>query len=152
MAGSRVYPGENHSVACLVDGNSSDCRNSTQMRWTGPVDSYQADCMFAVKRAICAYHFWECDNSFGGNIYNGICKPTCDDVPKLCGTIPSTGEPLEVKRFTIGNYYHQGCTEKRSEFVKDCTAGARGKFSSSHAALYFAVFIGALPVLITKTI
>jgi len=42
---------------------------------------------------------------------------------KLCGTIPSTGQPLEVKRFTIGNYYYMGCTWKKREFVKDCTAG-----------------------------
>jgi hypothetical protein len=41
----------------------------------------QADCMYAVKRAICAYHFWECDASYGAKIYNGICEPTCSDIP-----------------------------------------------------------------------
>ena len=41
----------------------------------------QADCMYAVKRAICAYHFWECDASYGAQIYNGICEPTCTDIP-----------------------------------------------------------------------
>ena len=45
--------------------------------------------MYAVKRAICAYHFWECDASYGTKIYNGICKPTCDDIPvnHLCALI-----------------------------------------------------------------
>ena len=34
--------------------------------------------------------------------------------------------PLEVKRFTLGNYYHMGCTDKKREYIKDCTAeGAR---------------------------
>jgi hypothetical protein len=37
--------------------------------------------MYAVKRAICAYHFWECDASYGAKIYNGICEPTCSDIP-----------------------------------------------------------------------
>lgn len=38
-------------------------RASARMQWAGPADSRQADCMYAVKRAVCAYHFWECDAS-----------------------------------------------------------------------------------------
>jgi hypothetical protein len=95
--------------------------------------------MFAVKRAICAYHFWECDASYGTKIYNGICEPTCTDIPKLCGSIPSTGEPLEVKRFTLGSFYYLGCTTRRREYVKDCTAGSARVFSSSFPTSMLAV-------------
>ena len=94
--------------------------------------------MFAVKRAVCAYHFWECDASLRDQIYNGVCRyfyppnprtpfsslllsplrivlrahtrpdtssanrDTCADVPKLCGTIPSSGRLLTVDSFTLG--------------------------------------------------
>ena len=45
------------------------------MRWTGPVDSRQADCMFAVRRALCAYHFWECDASLPDEVLPLIRAP-----------------------------------------------------------------------------
>jgi len=144
MAGSRVYPGKTHSLECLRDANSSACVNSSRMLWTGPVDSFQADCMYAVKRAICAYHFWECDASYGAQIYNGICEPTCTDIPRLCGTIPSTGEPLEVKRFTLGNFYHLGCTVKKRQFLKDCTAEARRETIHSYQPFAFVLLTSAL--------
>ena len=144
MSGSRVYPGQNHSLSCLINANSTECLESSFMKWTGPVDSYQADCMFAVKRAICAYHFWECDASYGVKIYNGICKPTCDDVPRVCGTIPSTGEPLEVDKFTLGGFYYLGCTEKQRQYVKDCTAGAEHVRASFLSSTMFALLIWAV--------
>jgi hypothetical protein len=25
-----------------------------------------------------------------------VCRDTCDDIPKMCGKIPSTGEALEL--------------------------------------------------------
>lgn len=123
MSTTPVYPGVNHSKCCLDNATQECCLNSTMMTWQGPTGPRQADCMFAVKRAICAYHFWECDNSWSSKIFNGVCKDTCDDVPKLCGTIPSTGEPLQLKQFTIGGYYNLGCTRKFREQIKDCTNG-----------------------------
>jgi len=123
MAGSRVYPGENHTQCCTENATSSCCRSSPHFNWRSAVDAYQADCMFAVKRAICAYHFWECDASYHDRIFNGVCQHACDDIPKLCGTIPSTGEQLELHQFTLGGFYHLGCTVKKREYIKDCTAG-----------------------------
>mmetsp|Transcript_54970 Transcript_54970/g.128573 ORF Transcript_54970/g.128573 Transcript_54970/m.128573 type:complete len:401 (+) Transcript_54970:140-1342(+) len=124
MDGSRVYPGRNHSSCCSDNTTNACCRNSDFMRWTKPVDAVQADCMYAVKRAICSYHFWECDKSYHNKIYNGVCQHTCDDIPRLCGTIPSTGELLELRKFTLGKFYHLGCTDKKREYIKDCTASA----------------------------
>lgn len=121
MASTDVYPGGNHSQCCIDDASQECCLNSTQITWEGAEDKRQADCMFAVKRAICAYHFWECDSTWSSNVFNGVCKDTCDDVPKLCGTIPSTGEPLTLDGFTIGGFYNLGCTRKTRVQVKDCT-------------------------------
>lgn len=66
--------------------------------------------------------------SFWGTLLLGASLP-CKRLPisggdnqKLCGTIPSTGEPLEVKRFTLGNFYYLGCTNKKRQYLKDCTA------------------------------
>ena len=36
---------------------------------------------YAVRRALCAYHLWECDGAGADNIYPGVCRPTCDDIP-----------------------------------------------------------------------
>lgn len=119
----QVYPGVQHPDCCVLDKgvNSTCCRNSERRVWRGPASAQQADCMFAVKRAICAYHFWECDGSLRHKMFPGVCKDTCDDVPKLCGTIPSTGRPLTVASFTLGKFYHQGCVEASRQYVKDCT-------------------------------
>eukprot|EP00292_Cryptomonas_paramecium_P008373 CAMPEP_0113674186 /NCGR_PEP_ID=MMETSP0038_2-20120614/7272_1 /TAXON_ID=2898 /ORGANISM="Cryptomonas paramecium" /LENGTH=286 /DNA_ID=CAMNT_0000590725 /DNA_START=828 /DNA_END=1688 /DNA_ORIENTATION=- /assembly_acc=CAM_ASM_000170 len=123
LSGSRVYPGVQHADCCLANTSSFCCRNSSRMRWTGPVDAYQADCMFAVKRAICAYHFWECDGDPPDRIYNGVCRPVCDDLTRLCGPIPSSGLPLLASQFNIQKYYFLGCTvEKSRKYYKDCTA------------------------------
>jgi len=124
MAGSTVYPGTNHTPACQVDAGSDTCLNSPQLKWKAPDSARQADCMFAVLRGICAYHFWDCDASYSDKIFNSVCRDTCDDIPKLCGKIPSTGEDLELARFTMAKYYHMGCTNKRREYIKDCTAAA----------------------------
>eukprot|EP00960_Hanusia_phi_P048083 758760-Hanusia_phi.AAC.4 len=94
----------------------------------GTSKKVQADCMFAVKRALCAYHFWECDASYPGvleiplspalnpfsssfpsndenshaedAIYNSVCQDTCTDIGKLCGVVPSTGRALQLSSFT----------------------------------------------------
>lgn len=127
MAGAQVYPGVAHPDCCVLDKgiNSTCCRNSARRVWKGPESAQQADCMFAVKRAVCAYHFWECDGSLRHKMYPGVCRDTCADVPKLCGTIPSTGRPLTVTSFTLGKFYHAGCLQASRQFVKDCTGRHR---------------------------
>ena len=37
-----------------------------------PDSAQQADCMYAVLRGICAYHFWDCDASYSDKIYNSV--------------------------------------------------------------------------------
>mmetsp|Transcript_12463 Transcript_12463/g.43356 ORF Transcript_12463/g.43356 Transcript_12463/m.43356 type:complete len:337 (-) Transcript_12463:573-1583(-) len=80
MKGTPVYPASNSTDCCDTSVNASCCSGSSLMSWVGPQDAPQADCMFAVKRAICAYHFWECDKSYSDLIFNGICLNTCTDI------------------------------------------------------------------------
>ncbi|KAJ1484240.1 hypothetical protein T484DRAFT_1797553 [Baffinella frigidus] len=77
MAGSTVYPGTNHTPACQVDAGSDTCLNSPQLKWKAPDSARQADCMFAVLRGICAYHFWDCDASYSDKIFNSVSTDSC---------------------------------------------------------------------------
>jgi len=154
LAGSDVYPGTDYPACCREEnGADSDCcKNSKMMQWKSPQNAVQADCMFAVKRALCAYHFWECDASYPGvleislspalnpfyssfpsndenshaedAIYNSVCQDTCTDIGKLCGVVPSTGRALQLSSFTIGKYHYLGCSSNTRKYVKDCTSQA----------------------------